>query len=167
MASARRRTVEQRLLVRFPALAASLNAWVMRRSPRSRLRRRVVLRSFRLAYEAFSRGDFEAAFAVLHPDVEWHTPANFPDAAVLHGRAAVLEWYGTRWVDSWDWWESTAEEVVDAGDGTIVVHAITQGRGKASGLDVALRDTDVYEIRDGWIVRVRELDLVDDLQGER
>jgi ketosteroid isomerase-like protein len=111
-----------------------------------------------MAYSAFSRGDFEVAFVQLDPDVEWHTPRNFPDAEVLHGRDAVLEWYGSRWVSSWDWWESEAERIVDPGDGTIVVHAVTRGRGKASGIEVELRDVDVYEIRRGWAIRVRELD---------
>jgi ketosteroid isomerase-like protein len=79
------------------------------------------------------------------------------------GLDAVLDWYGTRWADSWEWWESTADQIVDRGDDTIIVHAVTRGRGKASGLEVELRDTDVYEISGGWIVRVRELDNADDL----
>jgi len=123
----------------------------------------LIERSFRRAYQAFSRGDFEAAFSVLHPDVEWHTPPNFPDAAVLHGRQAVLDWYGSRWADSWEWWESKAEQIIDRGNGTIIVRAVTRGRGKASGVDVELRDIDVYETRDGWITRVREVENVEDI----
>jgi len=111
-----------------------------------------------MAYEAFSRGDFEAAFVQLHPNVEWRTPASFPDAEVLHGRRAVVDWYGTRWANSWEWWESRPERIIDRGDGQIVIHAITRGRGVASGVDVELRDTDIYEIQRGWAVRVREID---------
>jgi ketosteroid isomerase-like protein len=153
-----RRTLEERLLLRFPGLMARVNAHVLRLPPGSRLRRSLVMRSFRTAYQAFSRGDFDAAFARLHPDVEWHTPANFPDAEILHGRDAVLEWYGSRWVNSWDWWETEPERIVDRGGGTMIVHAVTRGRGRASGIEVELRDVDVYEIRSGWAVRVRELD---------
>jgi ketosteroid isomerase-like protein len=145
-------------LVRFPALGAFVNRHVMRLPAGNRIRRTVVWRSFRMAYEAFSRGDFEAAFAQLHPDVEWHTPATFPYTEVLHGRDAVLEWYGTRWASSWDWWESEPEKIIDRGDRTIIIHAVTRGRGVASGVDVELRDTDVYEIDQGWAVRVREVE---------
>jgi ketosteroid isomerase-like protein len=145
-------------MVRFPALGAFVNRRVLLLPPGNRIRRTLVSHSFRMAYDAFSRGDFEAAFVQLHPDVEWHTPASFPDAEVLHGRDAVVQWYGTRWASSWEWWESEPEEIIDRGDGTIVIHAVTRGRGVASGVDVELRDTDIYEIRRGWAVRVREVD---------
>jgi hypothetical protein len=59
---------------------------------------------------------------------------------------------------SWDWWESEPEKIIDRGDGTIIIHAVTRGRGVASGVDVELRDTDVYEIDQGWAVRVREVE---------
>ena len=153
------------MLLRRPGLGARLISGVLRLPKRSRLRRALVGRSFRIAYEAFSHGDFEAAFATLHPNVEWHTPSNFPDAAVLEGRAAVLDWYGRRWTDSWEWWETEAEHIVDRGDGTIIVRAVTRGRGKASHIDVELRDIDVYEINRGWVVRTRELERGDDLSS--
>ncbi len=153
-----RRTLEQRFLLRFPKLGGVINAAVLRLPTASRMRRMFVTRGFRTAYEAFSRGDFEAALAQLHPEVEWHTPQSFPDAEVLKGRDAVLEWYGRHWVSSWKWWESEAEEIIDRGDGTFVIHAVTRGRGRASGIDVELRDTDIYEMRRGLAVRVRELD---------
>jgi ketosteroid isomerase-like protein len=41
------------------------------------------------AYDAFARGDIDAAVADLHPDVEWIEPASFPMGGPYHGRAAV------------------------------------------------------------------------------
>jgi ketosteroid isomerase-like protein len=153
-----RRTLDQRLLLRFPRLGGLVNAAILSLPSRSRIRRKLVERSFRMAYAAFSRGDFEAAFAQLHPDVEWHTPESFPDAEVLRGRDAVVDWYGRRWVSSWEWWESEAEQIIDRRDGTFIVRAVTRGRGRASGIEVELRDVDVYEIRRGLAIRVHEVD---------
>ena len=63
-------------MVCFPALGAFVNRHVMRLPAGNRIRRTLVSRSFRMAYDPFSRGDFEAAFAQLHPDVEGHAPAS-------------------------------------------------------------------------------------------
>jgi ketosteroid isomerase-like protein len=80
---------------------------------------------------------------------------------VLRGRD-VVDWYGARWASSWDWWESEPERVIDRGDGTIIIHAVTRGRVGAGGVDVEIRDTDVYEVDGGWVVQVRE---VEDVKG--
>jgi ketosteroid isomerase-like protein len=40
----------------------------------------------RRGYEALARGDFDALFQVLDPDVEIRDAANFPEAGVYRGR---------------------------------------------------------------------------------
>ncbi len=44
------------------------------------------------AYEAFARGDIDAAVADLHPEVEWIEPAEFHNGGHHHGPAAVAEY---------------------------------------------------------------------------
>ena len=69
-----RRRLEQHLGVRFPRL---LNLFARRiwRLPPGRLRRALVSRNVRTAWEAFNRRDLDAAFMLYHPDCE----SSFPD----------------------------------------------------------------------------------------
>ena len=69
-----RRRLEQHLGVRFPRL---LNLFARRiwRLPPGRLRRALVSRNVRTAWEAFNRRDLDAAFMLYHPDCE----SIFPD----------------------------------------------------------------------------------------
>jgi hypothetical protein len=60
-----RRRVEERLALRFPRIMALGARHLFRQHPRSRLRRTIVPRVVRSGVQAASRGDFEAAFAVL------------------------------------------------------------------------------------------------------
>ena len=45
----------------------------------------------RRGYEALARGDFDALFQVLAPDVEMRDAANFPEAGVYKGHQGVLD----------------------------------------------------------------------------
>src|SRR5919197_1500614 len=60
----RRRTIEERLLVRWPALARVGGRLIMRLPKRSRLRRTAIARRVRQLAEAFNRGDWEWALVV-------------------------------------------------------------------------------------------------------
>jgi hypothetical protein len=71
------RTLEQRLLLRFPRLTAAYVRLIGRLSPSSRLRQAAIGRGVRLGTEAYNRRDLEAAFVgwdpgfELHPGREW------------------------------------------------------------------------------------------------
>jgi len=54
-----RRTLDEHLLVRFPALFRLLSAAFMRLPPRSRLRRVLLARRMTRAYAAYNRRDFD------------------------------------------------------------------------------------------------------------
>jgi SnoaL-like domain len=43
----------------------------------------------RRGYEAFARGDLDAAIEFMHPEIEAHDPPEVPDATVYRGREAV------------------------------------------------------------------------------
>jgi ketosteroid isomerase-like protein len=100
--------------------------------------------------EAWNRKDIAALVDLLHPDVEWHDRASFPDAGVHRGRAAVerhlLELAAT--VDLvWD-----VEEILEGPDG-VVLCATLRGQGVESG---ASFEEQVYAagiVRDGQLVR--------------
>jgi uncharacterized protein len=51
-------------------------------------------------YAAFARGDIPAAFALLHPEVEFHEQPSLPWGKVYRGLAGMQEYLGemTKWV---------------------------------------------------------------------
>ena len=77
------RTLDQRLSLRFPRLAA-VNARLIGRLPLgSRLRQAAVWRSARLAAEAYNRRDLAAALIGCHPEFEYYTDRAWVEAGLL------------------------------------------------------------------------------------
>ena len=64
------RSVEERLAVRFPRLAAFVAGAVLRLPPRSRVRQAVIQRTVVLGWDAMNRGDLAAGLVLYHPAVE-------------------------------------------------------------------------------------------------
>jgi hypothetical protein len=87
---ARPRTLDERVLVRFPALARPLGFVWSRLPPRSRLRRAMNARLMRQAQEAAVRRDFELLFLRFDPEIEFEMAENpafgfvAPDAVGVH-----------------------------------------------------------------------------------
>lgn len=102
-------------------------------------------------YEAYARGDIDAAVAPLHPDVEWIEPEEFTDGGPHHGREAVrayLQRSRARWTELLV--APRAQEV----NGRVVVVVRHRGRlinGAARDVTVA----DVFTVRDGQVVHMK------------
>jgi hypothetical protein len=68
-----RRSPDERITVRFPAIAHYMAARVARLPPSSRLRQRLLARSVSRGFAANKRGDLEFVLAAFYdPDVEWY-----------------------------------------------------------------------------------------------
>ncbi len=99
----------------------------------------------RRVYEA-ARNDPDAAYASLHPEVEFHTYVESPAAGVYRGRDAVRKYND----DLFEQFESVrveVEELVDAGERVVVVstqHAVPKGGHQ----EINVRMTEVWTIRD-------------------
>jgi ketosteroid isomerase-like protein len=104
------------------------------------------------ANAAFNSRKVDEALQFFSPDAELRDRANAPDqASVVRGIDAIREAW-TLWTAAFDELRADVEEWTDAGDAVIgAVH--WQGRGKASGVSIDVRQFDVYEFRDGQIVR--------------
>jgi ketosteroid isomerase-like protein len=112
----------------------------------------------RRAYESFNRwathpdrGNFRdpEIEALLHPEVEFHTSPNAPEAGVYRGREAVTE-YHRRVFEVFESVRVELEEVLPAGDRVIIVtrqHTVPRG-GQAS---IVQRVVDVWTIREGLL----------------
>lgn len=138
----RRRTIEERFLARWPALARLSARPVMRLPPRSRLRRAMIERRTRQLSEAFNRRDWDWALVLGYsPELEVITAkdeaavpfgADFEDVYRGHeGLVALWE----RWLESWDEYRLDPEQLVDCGDKLVVVLR-HRGRGRRSGLEI-------------------------------
>ena len=101
-----------------------------------------------------SQYDQEAFFSFCDPQIEWDMSRLMPDGRVYHGHDGVREfWRG--WAGTWDNFEFSLEEVVDAGGGQVVVRVHQAGIGRGSRAAVTFAFGQVWTVRDGRIVRFR------------
>jgi ketosteroid isomerase-like protein len=101
---------------------------------------------------AFNRGDYDRFGEILHPQIELRDHAHAADAPeALRGAQAVLSLL-SEWRESFDEFRAEVSEYIDAGDQVVCVTRWT-GRGKASDAAVDVSQVDVYELREGMIVR--------------
>jgi ketosteroid isomerase-like protein len=101
---------------------------------------------------AFNRGDVDEAMQLFAPAAELRDLANAPDQpTVVTGVDAIRETW-ILWTAEFDEFRAEVEEWTVAGDAVIGrVHG--QGRGKTSGVSIDRRQFDLYELRDGKVIR--------------
>jgi ketosteroid isomerase-like protein len=105
----------------------------------------------RRVYDAYLSGHFDAALAMIDPEVEWDGSIR-PEGKIYRGHGGVIEALRT-WTGTWEAFRLDVEEIIDAGDQVIVVEQ-QSGRGKGSGLPVRQQNFSVFTLRDGRIIRV-------------
>jgi ketosteroid isomerase-like protein len=98
---------------------------------------------------AFNRGDADAFVALCRPDVEWEdaifwsvTPRTF------RGREEVREWFA-QVREPWEDIQIATEDIIEAGDDTLVVPSRVTGRGRGSGAETELLGWQVMSFADG------------------
>jgi ketosteroid isomerase-like protein len=113
----------------------------------------------RRMYEAFDRGDLEAALGCFDPGVVLDARHRV-DGGIAHGRealaATVAEWIGT-----WDGWRENVEEMRDV-DNRVMVISTQGGRGKESGIEWENRFAMLFDVERGQITRWTIYDDVDE-----
>ena len=148
------RSLDERILVRFPAVARLLGAAWARLPHHSRLRRAMLARSVPRGYAALNRRDFAFVFTSLDPEMVYHPRADEPDPSPHVGRDAYERLvYG--FVDSFSKLTFEVLELIDAGDHVIastVLHAVLHGQESASAAGVSDTYVFVNKHRDGLIV---------------
>jgi uncharacterized protein len=103
-------------------------------------------------FDAFLRGELEAALDAFDPDVEFDVTLR-ADGRVHQGHEGVREAVST-WVDTWDDYRLDIEEYIDEGDDVIVL-ATESGRGKGSGIESEQKVTFTWSLSDGKVTRVK------------
>jgi ketosteroid isomerase-like protein len=153
------RTLDQRIVVRFPWLLGAGFRVVRALPPGSRVRQALVWRSARLALEAYNRRDMDAASAGFHPDLEYYPYREFVEAALAepcyHGPAGYRAYIAA----TYEVWGADVRvyptELIDLGD-RVVVLADMPMRAQASGVALAQTYASIWTIKDGRVIRARD-----------
>jgi ketosteroid isomerase-like protein len=154
-----RRTLDQRLSLRFPRLAAAYLRLIFKLPPGSRLRQASLWRGWQLALEAYNRRDLDAVVVGLHPEFEYHPDRNWVKAGLVEPCYRGLEGY-SKYVATVDevWGGENylkPVELIDLGE-RIVVLADGTMRAQASGVPLTEAFGLVSTLKDGRIVRHQE-----------
>ncbi len=153
------RTLDQRLLVRSPRLAAASALLVSRLPPGSRLRQAALWRTARLAVEAYNRRDLDAVTISYRPDLEYYPYREFVEAALAepcyHGPAGYR-----RYIEAtYEVWGADVRleptELIDLGD-ELVLLADMPMRAQASGVALLQTYAGVSTLKDGRVIRQRD-----------
>ena len=101
-------------------------------------------------YDAALRGDTEAVIDCLDPEVRADMSERVFNPDVYEGHDGYRRFLAE--IDSvWDDFRIEPLEFIDAGETVVVAHMVS-GRGKESGVEVALPSTIVYTVREGLVV---------------
>jgi ketosteroid isomerase-like protein len=109
------------------------------------------LDQLRTRYEAFARGDWEAAFAGLGPDFEMHDHGLL-DVPVQRGPDAISE-VQARAADAFEQQRYEPEKLIDL-EGRILVRVRFFARGRGSGVELETKIGQLWTLKDGRAVRL-------------
>jgi hypothetical protein len=152
-----RRTLDERLIVRWPSAYAALSRAVQALPPRSRLRRALLRRNALSGWGAWVRGDLDLCVVRFAPDWHYDAPREWLIAGmsgVYRGHAGLREWSADL-REAWEFVDHMPLEVVDAGDVFAFLCRIRL-RARTSGIEIDSRLGQVFWIERGLIVRERD-----------
>jgi len=110
----------------------------------------------RITWEAFNRRDFETVLSNLDPDIEWR-PAQGPggpEGTVYHGHEEYMRWVNDDLIPVWETFQGENLEYRDLGDDRVLILGQIRGKGRASGVEVAVPFGQIAEIRDELAIRL-------------
>lgn len=86
------------------------------------------------------------------PAIVWQSREGDPLSATYRGHEGVRSYF-REWFETFESYDAKAETFIDAGD-KVVVGSRVIGRGKASGIEIGMSGWQVYELRNGLVIRV-------------
>jgi ketosteroid isomerase-like protein len=108
----------------------------------------------RLSNALTNDGDFDAAFGLVHPDIEWVIAKEHPDTRTVTGRNALAE-YRREWEEALPGVHVVFDRLLDTGNAVVGIGEV-RGTGAGSGADVQVPIGFVFTLGDGLITRVEE-----------
>jgi len=148
----RHRTLDERIVVRFPAFGRLLLAAWARLPRHSRLRRAMLVRRLRQGYAAANRRDFDLLLTGLDPGIEFRPGPTVPDFNELYlGHDGYREIWRVL-LEAFEDVRLDPEELVDLGDRYLVMVDLN-GHGAGSGVSISQPLFQLFTLREGLIVR--------------
>jgi ketosteroid isomerase-like protein len=108
----------------------------------------------RLSNALTNDGDLDAAFGLVHPDIEWVIAKEHPDTRTVTGRNALAE-YRREWEEALPGVHVVFDRLLDTGNAVVGIGEV-RGTGAGSGADVQVPIGFVFTLGDGLITRVEE-----------
>jgi hypothetical protein len=149
-----RRSLDERLFVRWPAAYAPLSRTIMRLSPRSDVRRGLVSRGVLRGWGAWARLDLPVLLIRYARDCRLEPPSDLLAAGMrssYEGHEGVRE-LAADWRDAWERMDVLPEEIFDAGD-PIVVLGRSRVRARMTAIEFESPMASVFWSDRGLIVR--------------
>jgi ketosteroid isomerase-like protein len=107
-----------------------------------------VVRSF---YAAWSRDEFPGPTELMNPHIEYVNPAGAVEPGTRRGLAAFSRAV-ERIFEGWETWQMEPEQFKAVADQVAVVVRY-RARGRGSGVEVEGRESALWTVRDGQVVR--------------
>jgi uncharacterized protein len=147
------RTLNERIVVRFPALARWLVAVEARLPRQSRLRRAMLIRRIRQGYTAANRRDLDLVLTGIDPGIVYHPSEvwQFDFDAVYPGHAGYREVWRVL-LEAFEDLRLDPEELLDLGD-RVLVTVTMSAHGAGSGAFVSQPLFQLFTLRRGLVVR--------------
>ena len=153
-----RRTLDQRLALRFPGLFAASARLIGHLPPRWRPRQVFLWRAWRLALEAYNRRDLAVTVAGFQPDLEYYPYREFVQAGLAEPCYHGPSGYRTYIEGTYEVWGADVriepKELIDLGD-RMVVLADMPMRAQASGVPLGETYACVATLKNGRVIRQR------------
>ena len=117
--------------------------------------------TLRRGYEALNRGDVSEVMALIADDVTWDPGPLTPDRDTAASGPAGFESLIRSWIEAFDDFHIEPLEVSEHGD-FLIVSVRQSGRGRASGLDIAIEIAHVWQVENGRAIRLESYRNADD-----
>jgi ketosteroid isomerase-like protein len=151
-----RRTLDERLFVRWPGVYAELSRAVLRLPPRSRVRRAVLRRNVLSGWAAWARGDLDLMLVRYARNCNVKLMRELVAAGMrdsYDGHAGARE-VAADLREAWEGLDLVPQEIVDGGD-VLVVLGRFHPRAGGSGIEFDTPAGQVLRVERGLIVRDR------------
>jgi ketosteroid isomerase-like protein len=149
-----RRSLDERLFVRWPVAYAALSRAVLRLPPRSLLRRALLRRTVLSGWGAWVRGDLDLMLVRYAPDYRFEPLHEIVAAGMrdsYHGHAGLREVVAD-WREAWERMDTFPQEIIDAGNPVVILGRLhLRARGSEIEFDTPVGQ--VLWIEQGLVVR--------------
>ena len=111
----------------------------------------------RRLYDSLDKGDVPTVLAQMDQHIEWREAENliYADRNPYVGPQAILEGVFTRVGTEWEWFSTTPEKLLDAGDNVVVLGTYT-GKHKETQRELRVQFAYVWDLKGGSVVKFQQ-----------